>query len=129
MALNSPSTSSPPTSATSSPPTSATSSPVSYIRRSLTIEECLHRRGYLTKKQIAKFTDLPNDKVTKCLWVLIQHNRVQAFALEQQGVGRETTEVVTHYMVVLNNIIHRLSTFLSWLQPSHKSPLKQKFIY
>ncbi|KAL9224889.1 hypothetical protein vseg_000873 [Gypsophila vaccaria] len=70
--------------------------------------ECLLRRGYLMKKQIAKFTDLPNDKVTKCLWVLIQHNCVQAFALEQEGVGRETTEVVTHYMAVLNNIVHRL---------------------
>ncbi|KAH9611080.1 hypothetical protein KSS87_018983 [Heliosperma pusillum] len=70
--------------------------------------ECLLRRGYLTKAQISKFTELPQDKVTKCLWVLIQHNCVQAFALELEGGGRDTTMVVTQYMAVIDNIIQRL---------------------
>ncbi|KAK9672623.1 hypothetical protein RND81_12G112900 [Saponaria officinalis] len=70
--------------------------------------ECLLRRGNLTKAQISKFSEVPHDKVTKCLWVLIQHNCVQAFALEQQGGGRDTTVVVTQYMALFNNIIQRL---------------------
>ncbi|KAJ8437229.1 hypothetical protein Cgig2_012498 [Carnegiea gigantea] len=70
--------------------------------------ECLLRRGTLTKAQIARFTELPPDKVKKSLWVLIQHNCVQAFALEQDGGARDTTLVVTHYMALFNNIIHRL---------------------
>uniref|UniRef100_A0A7C9DN57 DNA-directed RNA polymerase III subunit RPC3 n=1 Tax=Opuntia streptacantha TaxID=393608 RepID=A0A7C9DN57_OPUST len=70
--------------------------------------ECLLRRGTLTKAQIARFTELPPDKVKKSLWVLIQHNCVQAFALEQDGGARDTTLVVTHYMALFDNIIHRL---------------------
>ncbi|KMT16386.1 hypothetical protein BVRB_3g055310 [Beta vulgaris subsp. vulgaris] len=70
--------------------------------------ECLLRRGTLSKALICRFTDLPQDKVKKSLWVLIQHNCVQAFALEQEGGGRDTTVVVTQYMVLFNNIIHRL---------------------
>ncbi|KAK9697648.1 hypothetical protein RND81_08G051200 [Saponaria officinalis] len=70
--------------------------------------ECLLRRGNLTKAQISKFSEVPHDKVTKCLWVLIQHNCVQAFALEQEGGGRDTTVVVTQYVALFNNIIQRL---------------------
>uniref|UniRef100_A0A803M0C2 DNA-directed RNA polymerase III subunit RPC3 n=1 Tax=Chenopodium quinoa TaxID=63459 RepID=A0A803M0C2_CHEQI len=70
--------------------------------------ECLLRRGTLSKALISRFTELPQDKVKKCLWVLIQHNCVQAFALEQEGGGKDTTVVVTQYMALFNNIIHRL---------------------
>ncbi|XP_074319692.1 uncharacterized protein LOC141656632 [Silene latifolia] len=70
--------------------------------------ECLLRRGFLTKPQISKFTELPPDKVKNCLQVLIQHNCVQAFALEQEGGGRDTTVVVTQYMALIDNIIQRL---------------------
>lgn len=70
--------------------------------------ECLLRKGTLSKAQISGFTGLPQDKVKKGLWVLIQHNCVQAFALEQEGGARDTTLVVTQYMALFNNIIHRL---------------------
>ncbi|GAB4858270.1 hypothetical protein Ancab_009743 [Ancistrocladus abbreviatus] len=70
--------------------------------------ECLLRRGSLTKSNIGKFTQLPSEKVKQCLWVLIQHNCVQSFALEQEGEFEEATSISTYYMAVFDNIIHRL---------------------
>ncbi|CAO2821177.1 unnamed protein product [Amaranthus hypochondriacus] len=70
--------------------------------------ECLLKRGTLTGEMISRFTKLDNKKVMNCLSNLIQHNCVQAFALEQEGGARDTTLVVTQYMAVFDNIIHRL---------------------
>ncbi|KNA21067.1 hypothetical protein SOVF_046680 [Spinacia oleracea] len=70
--------------------------------------ECILRRGTQSRALISRFTELPQDKVKKCLWVLIQHNCVQAFGLEQEGGARDTTVVVTQYMALFDNIIQRL---------------------
>ncbi|KAL2920680.1 DNA-directed RNA polymerase III subunit RPC3 [Bienertia sinuspersici] len=85
--------------------------------------ECLLRRGTLSKALISRFTDLPQDKVKKSLWVLIQHNCVQAFALEQEGVSGDTM-VVTQYMALFNNIIHRLR-FPKFMAIVSKDPCKE----
>ncbi|GAB2222018.1 hypothetical protein Drorol1_Dr00013215 [Drosera rotundifolia] len=70
--------------------------------------ECLLRRGSLTRQGIARFAELPSEKVKKCLWILIQHNCVQAFALEQQGDLGKPPIVNTHYMALLGNIVQRI---------------------
>ncbi|KAL8128971.1 hypothetical protein V2J09_018126 [Rumex salicifolius] len=70
--------------------------------------ECLLRRGSLTKLAITKHTELPTDKVTKCLCVLIQHNCVQAFALAEEGGYGESEKISTQYMALFNNMICRL---------------------
>ncbi|KAL8154302.1 hypothetical protein V2J09_012062 [Rumex salicifolius] len=70
--------------------------------------ECLLRRGTLTRFAIAKHTELPTDKVTKCLWVLIQHNCVQAFALAEEGGYGESQQISTQYMALFNNMICRM---------------------
>ncbi|GAB2294031.1 hypothetical protein Dimus_028247 [Dionaea muscipula] len=69
--------------------------------------ECLLRRGVLTKSGIGRFSGLSSDIVKKCLWVLIQHNCVQDFNLEQLGAGGSIT-VSTHYMALFDNIIMRI---------------------
>ncbi|GMH18395.1 hypothetical protein Nepgr_020236 [Nepenthes gracilis] len=70
--------------------------------------ECLLRRGSLTRSGIAKFTELPSEKIKQCLFVLMQHNCVQAFVLEQEGGSGESMTVRTHYMALFDNIIHRM---------------------
>ncbi|KAK4275837.1 hypothetical protein QN277_018855 [Acacia crassicarpa] len=68
--------------------------------------ECLLRRGPLTFEQLVRFTELTKEQVKNSLLVLIQHNCVQAFILEQEG--REGLKVNTQYLVLFDNILHRL---------------------
>ncbi|XP_057952055.1 uncharacterized protein LOC131146450 [Malania oleifera] len=69
---------------------------------------CLLRRGTLPLTSIIQYTGLPRDKVMNSLLVLIQHNCVQAFAQEQPGGFGEAPKVQTQYMVLFDNIIHRM---------------------
>ncbi|XP_058181935.1 uncharacterized protein LOC131300234 [Rhododendron vialii] len=70
--------------------------------------ECLLRRGTLPLGSIVLYTELNKLQVTNCLLVLIQHNCVQAFAIEQQGGFGAAPKVVTQYMALFDNIIHHM---------------------
>ncbi|XP_028800046.1 uncharacterized protein LOC114755336 isoform X2 [Neltuma alba] len=68
--------------------------------------ECLLRRGPLTLEQLVRLTELTKEQVKNSLLVLVQHNCVQAFILEQEG--REGSRVNTQYLALFDNILHRL---------------------
>ncbi|KAH7849430.1 hypothetical protein Vadar_017758 [Vaccinium darrowii] len=70
--------------------------------------ECLLRRGTLPLRSIIQYTELHERQVRNCLLVLIQHNCVQAFAIEQQGGFGEAPKVITQYMVLFDNVIHHM---------------------
>ncbi|GAB2265199.1 hypothetical protein Dimus_000264 [Dionaea muscipula] len=70
--------------------------------------ECLLRRGSLTISGIGRFTELPSEKVKRSLLVLIRHNCVHAFALEQESDHGESTSGITHYEALFDNIIQRI---------------------
>ncbi|KAK1416388.1 hypothetical protein QVD17_32179 [Tagetes erecta] len=81
------------------------------------VGECLLNKGTLSLAQVVRFTELTKQKVTNSLLVLIQHNCVQAFAIQQAGGFGEPPKIVTQYMALHNNIIHhmRFPKFLSML--------------
>ncbi|KAF3660101.1 Eukaryotic initiation factor 4A-2 [Capsicum annuum] len=70
--------------------------------------DCLLRRGTQPLSQIVHFTELSRENVKSCLLVLIHHNCVQAFAVEQKGGFGEAPRVITQYMALFDNIIHKL---------------------
>ncbi|VFQ87948.1 unnamed protein product [Cuscuta campestris] len=70
--------------------------------------ECLLRRGTLTLAQIMQFTELSSPNARKCLLVLIHHNCVQAFNVQQEGTFGTAPRIVTHYMALFDYIIHRI---------------------
>ncbi|KAI3458145.1 hypothetical protein Pfo_014808 [Paulownia fortunei] len=70
--------------------------------------ECLLRRGTLTLAQIIRFTELTRENVINCLRVLIHQNCVQAFAIQQEGGFGEAPKIVTQYMPLFDNMIHKL---------------------
>ncbi|WRX16948.1 RNA polymerase III Rpc82 [Theobroma cacao] len=71
--------------------------------------ECLLRKGPLTLQAIVRFTELTSSQVKNSLLVLIQHNCVQAFILEQLGSHGDGAKLNTQYIALFNNIIHRWS--------------------
>ncbi|GMP70251.1 hypothetical protein CsSME_00029187 [Camellia sinensis var. sinensis] len=79
--------------------------------------ECLLRRGTLSCANIVRFTELNKVQVRNSLLVLIQHNCVQAFSIQQEGSFGEAPKVVTQYMVLFDNIIHhmRFPKFLAYV--------------
>ncbi|KAK1416386.1 hypothetical protein QVD17_32177 [Tagetes erecta] len=81
------------------------------------VGESLLNKGTLSLAQVVRFTELTKQKVTNSLLVLIQHNCVQAFAIQQAGGFGEPPKIVTQYMALHNNIIHhmRFPKFLSML--------------
>ncbi|KAL7610375.1 hypothetical protein Lser_V15G10083 [Lactuca serriola] len=70
--------------------------------------ECLLRKGTLSLQQVLRFTELNKQNATNALLVLIQHNCVQAFSIEQQGGFGEPPKMVTQYMALHDNIIHHM---------------------
>ncbi|XP_055832088.1 uncharacterized protein LOC129901009 isoform X2 [Solanum dulcamara] len=70
--------------------------------------DCLLRRGTLSLAQVVSFTELSRENVRNCLLVLIHHSCVQAFAVQQQGGFGEGPKVITQYMALFDNIIHKL---------------------
>ncbi|XP_051138529.1 uncharacterized protein LOC127256521 [Andrographis paniculata] len=70
--------------------------------------ECLLRRGSLTLANIIRFTELSRENVMNCLRVLIHQNCVQAFAIQQEGAFQEAPKIITNYMALFDNIIHKM---------------------
>ncbi|XP_034710606.1 DNA-directed RNA polymerase III subunit rpc3-like [Vitis riparia] len=70
--------------------------------------DCLLRKGTLTLASVIRFTELPPQQVKSCILVLIQHNCVQAFAIQQEVGFGEAPRVVTQYMALFHNILHRM---------------------
>ncbi|KAL8257341.1 hypothetical protein R6Q59_029382 [Mikania micrantha] len=70
--------------------------------------ECLLRKGTMSQAQVVRFTELSKQNVTNSLLVLIQHNCVQAFAIQQPGGFGEAPKIVTQYMALHDNIIHHM---------------------
>lgn len=70
--------------------------------------DCLLRRGTLTLAQIIRFTELSRENVINCLRVLIHQNCVQAFAIQQEGAFQEAPKVITKYMALFDNMIHKM---------------------
>ncbi|KAF5772342.1 putative RNA polymerase III Rpc82, C -terminal, winged helix-like DNA-binding domain superfamily [Helianthus annuus] len=77
--------------------------------------ECLLRKGPLSQLEVTRFTELTKQKVTDALLVLIHHNCVQAFTIQQPGGFGEPPKIMTKYMALPDNIIHhmRFPKFLS----------------
>ncbi|KAF4400211.1 hypothetical protein G4B88_019420, partial [Cannabis sativa] len=69
--------------------------------------ENLLRRGPLTLQSLIRSTELTPLQVKNSLLILIQHNCVQAFSIEQIGAGGNEVKV-TQYLAVFSNILHRL---------------------
>ncbi|XWS61167.1 hypothetical protein CRYUN_Cryun07bG0102600 [Craigia yunnanensis] len=82
--------------------------------------ECLLRKGPLTLRVIVRFTELTSSQVKNSLLVLIQHNCVQAFILEQSGDDGDGAKLNTQYIALFNNIIHR------WRFPKFLTIVSQK---
>ncbi|XP_038682927.1 DNA-directed RNA polymerase III subunit RPC3 [Tripterygium wilfordii] len=70
--------------------------------------ECLLRKGPLSLPNITRYTELSPKQVKNILLVLIQHNCVQSFILEQPGGFGDGPKVITHYMPLIDNILHRM---------------------
>ncbi|KAL9152326.1 hypothetical protein ABFS82_11G115200 [Erythranthe guttata] len=70
--------------------------------------ECLIRRGTQSLAQIIRFTDLNRENAINCLRVLIHQNCVQAFTIQQDAVFGEPPRMVTQYMALFDNVIHKL---------------------
>ncbi|KAL2335228.1 hypothetical protein Fmac_016441 [Flemingia macrophylla] len=68
--------------------------------------ENLFRRGLLTLDQLIQYTQLTKDQVKNSLLVLIQHNCVQPFLLDDDDVNN--LKVRTQYLALFDNIVHRL---------------------
>ncbi|CAI9092235.1 OLC1v1027425C1 [Oldenlandia corymbosa var. corymbosa] len=70
--------------------------------------DCLLRRGTLTLPLIMRYTELSKENVRHCLLALIHQNCVQAFSIQQEGAFGEAPKVITQYMALFDNIIHRM---------------------
>ncbi|XP_047327585.1 DNA-directed RNA polymerase III subunit rpc3-like [Impatiens glandulifera] len=77
--------------------------------------ECLLRNGSLSFANILRSTELNRVQVKNSLLVLIQHNCVQAYVIQQEGGFGEAPKILTQYLALFDNIIHhlRFSKFLA----------------
>ncbi|XVF50832.1 hypothetical protein PTKIN_Ptkin04bG0135200 [Pterospermum kingtungense] len=82
--------------------------------------ECLLRKGPLTLQAIVRFTELTSSQVKNSLLVLIQHNCVQAFILEQTDGDGDGAKLNTQYIALFDNITHR------WRFPKFLTIVSQK---
>ncbi|KAG4919116.1 hypothetical protein JHK85_057397 [Glycine max] len=72
--------------------------------------EKLFSHGPLTLDQLVRYTDFTKDQVRNSLLVLVQHNCAQAFvsAPQDDDDDADRLRVRTQYLVLFDNIIHRL---------------------
>ncbi|XP_062153502.1 uncharacterized protein LOC133861722 isoform X2 [Alnus glutinosa] len=91
--------------------------------------ENILRRGPLTFQLIVRFTELTPQQVKRSLLVLIQHNCVQAFSLEQQDGLEDGPKANTQYMALFSNVLHRLrfSKFLKIVSGEFDAECKELF--
>ncbi|CAN8254861.1 unnamed protein product [Cochlearia groenlandica] len=70
--------------------------------------ECLLRKGPLNSRDISRLSEseISHNQVKDILFLLIQHNCVQAFSVEPPD-GSESKAIV-QYIALLNNILHRV---------------------
>lgn len=57
--------------------------------------------------QIIRFTELRKESVINCLRVLFNQNCVQPFTSEREGAYDEGSKIVTEYIALFDNIIHK----------------------
>ncbi|XP_071728941.1 uncharacterized protein [Rutidosis leptorrhynchoides] len=70
--------------------------------------ECLLCKGTLSLVQVIRYTELSKQNVTNALFLLIQHNCVQAFTIQQPGGFGEEPKMMIQYMALHENIIHHM---------------------
>ncbi|KAJ6761359.1 RNA polymerase III DNA DIRECTED -RELATED [Salix purpurea] len=70
--------------------------------------DCLLKKGPLPLREIVRYTELSETLVRNCLLVLIQHNCLQPFLLEEEGGFGEVNKVSSLYMVLFDNVLHRV---------------------
>ncbi|ESQ44763.1 hypothetical protein EUTSA_v10003189mg [Eutrema salsugineum] len=68
------------------------------------VGECLLRRGPLSLRDISRLAESDINQVKDILYLLIQHNCVQAFSVEPPD-GSENKAIV-QYIVLFNNVLH-----------------------
>ncbi|KAF3780913.1 DNA-directed RNA polymerase III subunit [Nymphaea thermarum] len=84
---------------------------------------CLLEKGALTIQDLARFTKLKPSQLKNSLLVLIQHNCVQAFTRSTDDDSSATQRVLTEYVALFDNILHRLrfSKFLKLIREKFDS--------
>ncbi|XP_031502306.1 uncharacterized protein LOC116265665 [Nymphaea colorata] len=84
---------------------------------------CLLEKGALTIQDLARFTKLKPSQLKNSLLVLIQHNCVQAFTRSTDDGSSATQRVLTEYVALFDNILHRLrfSKFLKLIREKFDS--------
>ncbi|KZV36479.1 DNA-directed RNA polymerase III subunit rpc3-like [Dorcoceras hygrometricum] len=80
----------------------------SYGEQCSKVCDCLLRHGILSLAQIIRFTELTKESVVNCLRVLFNQNCVQPFSSQREGGFGEAPRIVTQYIVLFDNIIHKL---------------------
>ncbi|KAF2315611.1 hypothetical protein GH714_040125 [Hevea brasiliensis] len=77
--------------------------------------ECLLRKGPLPLHTIVRYTELSQMQVKNSLLVLIQHNCVQAYRIDETGGSQSAPKQSTQYLALFDNILHRVrfSKFLA----------------
>ncbi|XP_073020004.1 uncharacterized protein [Primulina eburnea] len=79
----------------------------SYGEQCSKVCDCLLRRGALTLGQIIRFTELSKESVINCLRVLFNQNCVQPFTSQREGAYDEAPKILTEYIALFDNIIHK----------------------
>ncbi|KAG6557419.1 hypothetical protein Mapa_000688 [Marchantia paleacea] len=69
---------------------------------------CLVYKGPLVLAEIARYTEMNASQLRNCLLVLVQHNCVQGFKIFQEAVGPNPPKVLTSYLGLTDNILHRM---------------------
>ncbi|CAK9875680.1 unnamed protein product [Sphagnum jensenii] len=65
-------------------------------------------RGQLSLPEIAHYTKMNTTQIHNSLLVLVQHSCVQAFKVEHGGIGSAPPRVLTLYIALTDNILHRM---------------------
>ncbi|KAJ6876297.1 hypothetical protein NC652_035614 [Populus alba x Populus x berolinensis] len=86
----------------------ASSTPFTSSPITLKVCDCLLKKGPLPLREIVRYTELSETLVRNCLLVLIQHNCLQPFLLEEEGGFGEVNKVSSLYMVLFDNVLHRV---------------------
>ncbi|CAK9225893.1 unnamed protein product [Sphagnum troendelagicum] len=64
--------------------------------------------GQLSLPEIAHYTEMSTTQIHNSLLVLVQHSCIQAFKVEHGGIGSAPPRVLTLYIALTDNILHRM---------------------
>lgn len=70
--------------------------------------QCLLFRGHVSLPDLARLSEVATPQLRNCLLVLVQHNCIQGFRLEVEGAGLAPSKVLTLYVAIVSNILHRM---------------------